>query len=109
MVKRGLAATSADARDLIGSGRVLVAGSVAHTANRQVSPAEALVVASPPARFVGRGGEKLEAALARFDLSVAGLRIIDVGASCCSVVRAKWWPSTSATDSCTNGCVPIPG
>jgi len=38
-------------------------------------------VSAPPRRFVSRGGEKLEAALDEFDIDVAGLACVDVGAS----------------------------
>ncbi len=63
------------------AGRVLVGGSVATKPDRQVSPAEPIVVLGPPARFVGRGGLKLDAALERFSVDVTGLRAVDVGAS----------------------------
>lgn len=39
------------------------------------------MVHGPPPRFVSRGGDKLDAALERFDVAVAGRRAIDVGAS----------------------------
>jgi len=40
-----------------------------------------VVINAPPARFVGRGGEKLDAALERFGLDVSGTKALDVGAS----------------------------
>ncbi len=46
-----------------------------------VAPGDALVVEGPPARFVGRGGEKLDHALESFGLEVSGRRAIDIGAS----------------------------
>jgi len=46
-----------------------------------VAPDEPIQVLGPPPRFVGRGGEKLEAALARFAIDVAGRRAADLGAS----------------------------
>jgi 23S rRNA (cytidine1920-2'-O)/16S rRNA (cytidine1409-2'-O)-methyltransferase len=49
--------------------------------SRLVAPSEPVVVLGPPARFVGRGGEKLDAALERFGVDVAGRRAIDAGAS----------------------------
>lgn len=58
-----------------------VAGAPARKASRLVAPDEAVSVAAPPARFVGRGGEKLDAALARFGVQVAGRRVLDAGAS----------------------------
>jgi 23S rRNA (cytidine1920-2'-O)/16S rRNA (cytidine1409-2'-O)-methyltransferase len=81
LVNRALAPSREQARALVVGGRVLVSGSVATKPDRQVSPAEPIVVLGPPARFVGRGGLKLDAALAQFALDVTGLRAIDVGAS----------------------------
>jgi 23S rRNA (cytidine1920-2'-O)/16S rRNA (cytidine1409-2'-O)-methyltransferase len=46
-----------------------------------VDPAEPIVLAGPPPRFVSRGGEKLAAALDHFAVDVAGLRCLDAGAS----------------------------
>jgi 23S rRNA (cytidine1920-2'-O)/16S rRNA (cytidine1409-2'-O)-methyltransferase len=60
---------------------VLVSGSVATKASRQVDGAEPIELVGPPPRFVSRGGEKLEGALARFDVDVAGRRCLDAGAS----------------------------
>ena len=42
---------------------------------------EPIVVVADAPRFVGRGGEKLDAALERFDIDVAGLAALDAGAS----------------------------
>lgn len=60
---------------------MFVNGAVAAKASRQVSPADAIVVDGPPARFVGRGAEKLEHALDEFALDVSGMRLLDAGAS----------------------------
>ncbi len=81
LVRRELTTSRTEAQHLIGANRVLVNGSVADKSSRQVSPADAVVVSGPPARFVGRGGEKLHGALADFGLDVAGLRALDAGAS----------------------------
>lgn len=66
---------------MIAANRVLVNGSVADKPARQVAPADAVVVDGPPARFVGRGAEKLEHALEVFGVDVSGLRVLDAGAS----------------------------
>ncbi len=66
---------------MIAANRVLVNGSVAAKPARQVAPDDALVVQGPPARFVGRGAEKLDHALDQFGLDVTALRALDVGAS----------------------------
>jgi 23S rRNA (cytidine1920-2'-O)/16S rRNA (cytidine1409-2'-O)-methyltransferase len=42
---------------------------------------EPIAVLGPPSRFVSRGGEKLDAALAAFGIEVAGRRVLDAGAS----------------------------
>jgi 23S rRNA (cytidine1920-2'-O)/16S rRNA (cytidine1409-2'-O)-methyltransferase len=81
LVRRGLAASRLDATTAIDDRRVLVNGAVAEKAARLVAPADAVTVLGPPARFVGRGGEKLDAALASFGVEVAGRRWLDVGAS----------------------------
>lgn len=48
---------------------------------RLVAPGEPVVVEGPPPRFVSRGGLKLEAALNRFRIDVAGRVALDAGAS----------------------------
>ena len=58
-----------------------MSGSVATKAARQVDPAEPIELTGPPPRFVSRGGEKLDAALERFAIDVAGRRCLDAGAS----------------------------
>ncbi len=42
---------------------------------------EPVVVLGPPPRFVSRGGDKLAAALERFEIVVAGARCLDAGSS----------------------------
>ena len=80
-MRRGLAPSRERAQADIAAGRVLVAGSVAAKASRLVDPGEALELVGPPPRFVGRGGEKLDAALDRFGIVVEGTRALDAGAS----------------------------
>lgn len=58
-----------------------VGGAPADKAARLVGPDEPILLLGPPPRFVGRGGEKLEGALARFALDVSGRRAVDLGAS----------------------------
>ena len=60
-----------------------MAGSPAYKPARLVAPDEAVLLLGPPAPFVSRGGQKLEAALDRFapDLPVDGQRALDAGAS----------------------------
>ena len=81
LVRRGLVASRERAREAVATGQVTVNGAVAQKAARLVLPGDALELLGPPARYVSRGGEKLEGALTAFGLDVAGLRCCDVGAS----------------------------
>jgi 23S rRNA (cytidine1920-2'-O)/16S rRNA (cytidine1409-2'-O)-methyltransferase len=58
-----------------------VSGAVASKASRLVDPSEPISLTGAPPRFVSRGGEKLDAALERFGVAVAGRRCLDAGAS----------------------------
>jgi 23S rRNA (cytidine1920-2'-O)/16S rRNA (cytidine1409-2'-O)-methyltransferase len=80
-VRRGLSPSRRQAQADIEAGRVTVDGAPAAKPARLVAPDEAVVVHGPPPRFVGRGGEKLDAALDRFDVEVAGRRAVDLGSS----------------------------
>jgi 23S rRNA (cytidine1920-2'-O)/16S rRNA (cytidine1409-2'-O)-methyltransferase len=80
-VRRGLAPSRQQAQADITAGRVLVGGAPADKAARLVAPGDPIRVLGPPPRFVGRGGEKLDAALERFDVVVVGRRAYDLGAS----------------------------
>jgi 23S rRNA (cytidine1920-2'-O)/16S rRNA (cytidine1409-2'-O)-methyltransferase len=66
---------------MIDDRRVLVSGALAERSARLVGADEPVVISGPPARFVSRGGEKLEHALQGFDIDVTGLRVLDIGAS----------------------------
>jgi len=81
MVRRGLAPTRHRARHDIEAGRVLVGGVPADKPARLVAADDRLEIEGPRARFVGRGGEKLDAALDRFDVDVEGRRALDAGSS----------------------------
>ena len=80
LVERGLAESRAQAQRLIRAGLVRVAGQVADKPGTLVVTSAGVALQARP-RFVSRGGEKLEAALARFGLDVAGWVVADVGAS----------------------------
>ena len=60
---------------------MLVSGARADKPARLVHPQEPVELLGPPPRFVGRGGEKLDAALERFGIDVTGRRALDAGAS----------------------------
>jgi 23S rRNA (cytidine1920-2'-O)/16S rRNA (cytidine1409-2'-O)-methyltransferase len=80
LVERGLAPSREKARALILAGDVLVRGQVEARASALVA-ADSEVEIAQAARFVSRGGEKLDHALDRFGIDVAGIVAMDVGAS----------------------------
>ncbi|MBC7225155.1 MAG: TlyA family rRNA (cytidine-2'-O)-methyltransferase, partial [Anaerolineae bacterium] len=80
LVERGLAASREQARRLILAGEVRVEGQVADKAGRLVPRAARVEVLASP-KYVSRGGLKLEAALQRFRVPVAGAVAADFGAS----------------------------
>jgi 23S rRNA (cytidine1920-2'-O)/16S rRNA (cytidine1409-2'-O)-methyltransferase len=81
IVRRGLAPSRARAVAAIEAGQVTVGGAPARSASRQVAPDEPIALDAPPSRFVSRGGEKLDAAIGAFGVSVSGRHAIDAGAS----------------------------
>ncbi len=58
-----------------------MAGAPAIKSSRLVAADEAIVVAGPAPRFVGRGGEKLAAAIGRFGIDLRDRVVLDAGAS----------------------------
>lgn len=82
LVRRGLAPDAKRAAEAVAAGRVSVAGNPAAKPATLVSPGDRLLVASVSGgTFVSRGGDKLEAALDRFELDVTGRLALDAGAS----------------------------
>jgi 23S rRNA (cytidine1920-2'-O)/16S rRNA (cytidine1409-2'-O)-methyltransferase len=80
LVEQGLADTREKAQALIMAGEVLVNGQKASKAGQTV-PDGAHVEVTAKLRYVGRGGLKLEGALARFGIDVNGLVCADFGSS----------------------------
>ncbi|HET9914035.1 MAG TPA: TlyA family RNA methyltransferase [Anaerolineales bacterium] len=80
LVERGLAESRAKAQALIMAGQVRVADQVTLKPATAV-PADSVLTVDTGPRFVSRGGEKLDAALATFAIDVTGLVCADVGAS----------------------------
>ena len=81
LVRRKLVASRSAAQEAIASGMVEVNGLVATKSASQVDEAISIRFVGEPARFVSRGGLKLEAALDTFAIDVVGRRALDVGAS----------------------------
>ena len=83
-MRRGLARSRGEARDLVTSGQVTVGGSPATKPAQPVGPDDEVVVTSTGPRWVGRAAHKLVAALDDWGpqgLAVSGRRCVDVGAS----------------------------
>lgn len=66
---------------MIMAGEVLVDEQRADKPGRRVAPDAAIRLVRQRPRFVSRGGEKLDAALDRFGIEVAGAECLDIGAS----------------------------
>jgi 23S rRNA (cytidine1920-2'-O)/16S rRNA (cytidine1409-2'-O)-methyltransferase len=81
LVRRGLVRTRSAAIEAIRAGAVTVRGNPAAKAGTLVAADEAVALTPAPRRFVSRGGEKLDAALARFGIDVVGRLALDAGAS----------------------------
>jgi 23S rRNA (cytidine1920-2'-O)/16S rRNA (cytidine1409-2'-O)-methyltransferase len=81
LVRRGLATSRAEAQEAVRAGLVLVGGTPATKAATLVADDEPVALSGPTRRFVSRGGEKLQAALERFDIDPAGRDCLDAGAS----------------------------
>jgi 23S rRNA (cytidine1920-2'-O)/16S rRNA (cytidine1409-2'-O)-methyltransferase len=80
LVERGLAESRAQAKALIMSGRVL-RGTERLDKPGKDFPVDADLTVEQPPRFVSRGGEKLAAALEKFNFDLRGAHVLDVGAS----------------------------
>jgi 23S rRNA (cytidine1920-2'-O)/16S rRNA (cytidine1409-2'-O)-methyltransferase len=80
LVARGLAASRAQAKALIMTGRVRHGTERLDKPGKEFAADLELSVDQPP-RFVSRGGEKLAGALERFAIDLHGAHVLDVGAS----------------------------
>lgn len=84
LVERGLAPTRTKAQALVMAGVVLADEQRVEKSSESFPPEVVIRVKgadNPAARYVGRGGLKLEAALREFQVDVRGLTCLDVGAS----------------------------
>lgn len=86
LVRRGLAQSRQHAADLVSSGQVTIAGSVATKVATQVDADAAVNVNAPPMglAYASRGAHKLVGAIEAFSadgLVIAGRRCLDAGAS----------------------------
>lgn len=80
LVARGLAETRSQAKALIMAGRVLHGTERLDKPGKEFPTDLELAVEQPP-RFVSRGGEKLAGFIEKFQLTLTGAHVLDVGAS----------------------------
>jgi 23S rRNA (cytidine1920-2'-O)/16S rRNA (cytidine1409-2'-O)-methyltransferase len=80
LVRRGLVSDVDAARRAVSAGEVTVSGAPALNPSRLVGDDEPLGLVRPN-RFVSRGGEKLDGALADLGVDVRGRRVLDLGSS----------------------------
>ena len=81
LVDRGLVRSRSEATEAIDAGRVLVNGSVAQKAARQVDPGEQIHVIAQGPTFVSRGGKKLAKALSAFCIDPMSRTAVDAGSA----------------------------
>jgi 23S rRNA (cytidine1920-2'-O)/16S rRNA (cytidine1409-2'-O)-methyltransferase len=84
LVERGLAQSRTKAQALVMAAVVLVDEQLVHKPSESFLPEASIRIkgaGDPASRYVGRGGLKLEAALREFQIDVAGMTCLDVGAS----------------------------
>ena len=81
LVERGLCKSRARAQNLLKDGSVLLNGIPCMKPSVSVSENDTLELTGNDIPYVGRGGLKLQEAIMRFNLSVAGRICLDIGAS----------------------------
>lgn len=81
LVEKGYFPSRSQASAAISEGRVICNGSVVTKPAFPVEQDDTVSVSAPEIQFVSRAGLKLEAALQKFDVSVAGKTVLDIGAS----------------------------
>src|SRR5882762_6033979 len=81
LVERGLVPSRERAQAMVLSGRVMVDGQKIEKAGAAVDPEAEVRFLGEDLKYVGRGGLKLEAALAHWKVDLTGRKCMDVGAS----------------------------
>jgi len=81
LVERGLVPSRERAQAMVLSGRVMVDGQKIEKAGAGVDPEAEVRFLGEDLKYVGRGGLKLDAALAHWKIDLTGRRCMDVGAS----------------------------
>ncbi len=81
LYENGFASSRTEAKNFISGGAVTVNGKTANKPALDIFGTEEISVDRSVKKYASRGGTKLEAAFECFNLSVSGLKAIDIGAS----------------------------
>jgi len=81
LVRRGLVGSRTEARAVVEAGLVTVGGNPATKPASLVDPGDPLAIGSGIRPFVSRGGDKLQAALGRFEVDPEARLCLDAGSS----------------------------
>lgn len=81
LTEKQLCKSRTAAQVLIKSGGVQLNGKVCHKPSQEVADSDNVEIIGEQLRYVGRGGLKLEGAIARFGLELSGAECIDIGSS----------------------------
>lgn len=81
LVRRGLAPSRAQAKRMIITRQVVIAGGSPARPSSVVAAETVITITEGRRQWVSRGAEKLVAALESFDVDLRGARVLDVGAS----------------------------
>lgn len=81
LTEKGLCKSRTAAQSLIKSGGVSVNGKTCEKPSFEISESDNVEITGEQLRYVGRGGLKLEGAIAAFELDINGLVCLDIGSS----------------------------
>ena len=81
LVTAGFASGREKAKELLAAGYVSVNDKPITKASHRIADGDRVICTAPKQKYVGRGGFKLEEAIAKADLSLTGATAMDVGAS----------------------------
>lgn len=79
--QKGLTKSRSMAVDLIKSNRILVNGKIINKNSELIDEEAEIIIVGEEKQYVGRGGQKLEGALKRFEIDPKNITALDVGAS----------------------------
>ena len=81
LTENGLCKSRTAAQSLIKSGGVSLNGKPCTKPSTEVADSDSIEITGEQLRYVGRGGLKLEGAIAHFGIELSGLVCLDIGSS----------------------------